>query len=198
MSTLYGHKCKVTAICPIREGIFVSGFWDKSLIIWSKFPGCSIYSQQSLTGHTSRIAGIIKMNNSEIVSGEWNGDLRIWNINQGICIRHLPIVSYGINQMKKHIRGEIAISYQNEIIIWGAANIWGNPLKQFRVCTWFSIEFLSGDILLIEGEKRELEFIDYANNENRGRNNPPQTGSSIYIIYTSSVYRNYFCYPSNS
>ena len=58
-----------------------------------------------------------------------------------------------------------------KVIIWGAANNWEAPLKQFSVCNGCSIEFLSEDILLRGGNKGELEFIDYA-----------QTGCSMPYI----------------
>ena len=169
--TLSGHRNIVTSLCYVREGVFVSGSDDKSLIIWSKLPGSNIYSQQVLKGHRSSIRGIIKKNNSEIVSGELRGDLRIWNIDQSLCTRHLPQMGIGILQMKQHI-GEMAVSYSEKVIIWGATNNWGVPLKQFKVCNGWSIEFLSGDILLRGGYEGQLEFIDYA-----------QTGCAIPYIY---------------
>ena len=176
--TLSGHTNTVTTLCYVREGVFVSGSWDKSLIIWSKLPGSNIYSQQLLTGHTSQIRGIIRINNSEIISGEFVGDLRIWNIDQGVCIRHLqPSVSNIIHQMRQYM-GEVALSDLNKITVWGEANNWGNPLKQFTACTGFSIEFLSWDILLRGGCHGELEFIDYA-----------QTG--CVISYIQRLHSNY-------
>ena len=158
--TLSGHTNTVTILCYVREGVFVSGSMDKSLIIWSKLPGSNIYSQQVLKGHKSQIRGIIRINNSEIVSGELRGDLRIWNINQGICTRHISHIHYGITQMKQYMR-EVAVSYREKVIIWGAANNWETPLKQFSVCLGWSIEFLSEDILLRGRYEGELEFIDY-------------------------------------
>ena len=67
----------------------------------------------------------------------------------------------GIVQMKQYM-GEMAVSYSEKVIIWGAANNWEDPLKQFKVCKGWSIEFLSEDILLRGGYKGQLEFIDYA------------------------------------
>ena len=177
--TLSGHTNIVTKLCYVREGMFASGSWgNKSLIIWSKLPGSNIYSQQLLTGHKSRIRGIIKINNSEIVSGDYNGNLMIWNIDQGLCTRHLPRMHYGILQMKQYM-GEVAVSYGEKVIIWGAANKWEAPLKQFSVCQGWSIEFLSGDILLIGGYKGELEFIDYAQ---AGCDMPPIQGLHSEMI----------------
>ena len=94
----------------------------------------------------------------------------IWNIDQGVCTRHIPRVHYGILQMKQYM-GEVAVSYKGNVIIWGAANKWEAPIKQYSVCKGWSIEFLSGDILLRGGYKCEIEFIDYA-----------QTGCSIPYI----------------
>ena len=92
MSTLSGHTKRVSELCYVKEGVFVSGSWDNSLIIWSKStPESSIYSyRQTLTGHKSGIIGIIRLNNREIVSGEGKRDLMMWNIDQGLCIRHIP------------------------------------------------------------------------------------------------------------
>ena len=71
MSTLSGHTNTVSALCNVKEGVFVSGSWDNSLIIWSKStPESSTYSHREvLTGHKSAIFGIIRLNNREIVSG---------------------------------------------------------------------------------------------------------------------------------
>ena len=66
-----------------------------------------------------------------------------------------------ILQMKQYM-GEVAVSYGEKVIIWGAANNWGDPLKQFKVCQGWPIEFLSEDILLIGGYKGQLELIDYS------------------------------------
>ena len=176
--TLSGHTDLVTSLCYVRERVFVSGSNDKSLIIWSKLPGSNIYSQQVLKGHKSQIRGIIKRNNSEILSGDYYGDLKIWNIDQGLCTRHLPHMHYGILQMKQYI-GEVAVSYSEKVIIWGAANNWEVPLKQFKVCKGWSIEFLSEDILL-RGYEGELEFIDYAQT---GCSMPPIQGLHSSYIY---------------
>ena len=168
MSTLSGHTGRVKVLCYIKEGIFVSGSWDKSLIIWSKStPESSIYShRQTLTGHKSEIWGIIRLNNREIMSGEWKGDLMMWNIDQGLCIRHIPHVggsSDFLNQMKQHIGGDIVVGYWFKVKVWRAANNWGeDPIKQFAVCKGWSIEFLSEDLLLRGGVTGKLEFIDYA------------------------------------
>ena len=169
--TLFGHTDIVYTLYYVREGVFVSGSYDNSLIIWSKLPGSNIYSPRHvLTGHKSYIRGIIKKNNSEIVSRDDNGDLMVWNTDQGVCTRHLPYMGKYIWQMKQYM-GEVAVGYEEKVIIWGAANNWAAPLKQFSVCIGPSIEFLSGDILLRGGFRGELEFIDYA-----------QTGCSIPYI----------------
>ena len=171
--TLSGHHTKsINNLCYVREGVFVSGSWVDSLIIWNKLPGSNIYSPRHvLTGHKSQIREIIKTNNSEIVSGDYNGALMIWNIDQGVCTRHIPRMHYGILQMKQYM-GEVAVSYKGNVIIWGAANKWEAPIKQYSVCKGWSIEFLSGDILFRGGYEGQLEFIDYA-----------QTGCAIPYIY---------------
>ena len=135
MSTLSGHTNWITALCDVGSGQLVSGSRDKSLIIWSKFPGSSsTYShKQVLIGHRSNISGIIRINNREIMSGEFDGDLRIWNIDQGVCIRHIPSPGDILTQMKQHIGGEVAISYLKKVFILGAVNNWEAPIKQFRV-----------------------------------------------------------------
>ena len=165
ITTLSGHTKGVTALCDLGEGQLVSGSLDKSLIIWSKLPGLSsTYShKQVLTEHTSGIGGIIRINNREIISGGWYGDLRIWNIDQGVCIRHIP--SFGgyddLLQMKQHHEGDVVIGYLKKVFVLGAVNNWEAPIKLFRV--WgYSIEFLDRDILLRGGLNGELEFIDYA------------------------------------
>ena len=165
MSTLSGHKGRVNALCNVKEGVLVSGSEDNSLIIWNKStPESSSYShKQTLRGHKSWIKGIIRLNDREIVSGESGGDLMMWNIDQGVCIREIPCLS-GIDyliQMKQHMRGDVVISYEDKLRVWRAANNWGeNPIKQFNVKGW-SIEFLSGDLLLRGGWQGRLEFIHY-------------------------------------
>ena len=89
----------------------------------------------------------------------------MWNIDQGLCIRHIPRVrGYDVlRQMKQHIGGDVVVSYGYKVKVWGAANNWGeNPIKQFDVCWGRSIEFLSGNLLLRGGNEGQLEFIDYA------------------------------------
>ena len=168
ISTLSGYTEAVSALCNVSEGVFVSGSYDKSLIIWSKStPESSIYShRQTLRGHTSDIEEIIRLNNTEIISGEMYGDLRMWDIDQGLCIRHISRErGFGfLIQMKQHFGGDVAISYRREVKVWGAANNWDNtPIKKINnVCDGYSIEFLSGDLLLKGGKEGQLEFIDYA------------------------------------
>ena len=178
MSTLSGHTGTVSALCYVKEGVLVSGSDDNSLIIWSKFPPeCSTYSpRQMLIGHKSYITGIIRVNNTEIVSGEYVGDLiMMWNIDEGICIRNINIpraVGSELWQMKQHTRGDVVLSYSDEVRVWGAANNLGeNPIKQFyNVCDGRSIEFLDGNLLLRGGDQGQLEFIDY---EQTGDELPP-------------------------
>ena len=168
MSTLSEHKLEVSALCYMEEGKFVSGSVDKSLIIWSKyeFPGSSstsTYSHRVLTGHKSGIKGIIRISNREIICGEYLGDLKIWDIVEGVCNRHIIPFTFTnyINQMKQHM-GEVAVSYNKNIKVWGATNNWARtPYKQFGVCYGHSIEFLTSDILLRGGYNGDLEFIDY-------------------------------------
>ena len=167
MSTLSGHTGTVSALFYVKEGVLVSGSWDNSLIIWSRStPESSTYShKQTLTGHKSRIMGIIRLNNREIMSGEAGGDLMMWNIDQDLCIRHIPHVGICdfLIQMKQHIGGDVVFSYEDKVRVWGAANNWGeDPIKQFDVCKGWPIEFLSGDLLLRGGQEGQLEFIDYA------------------------------------
>ena len=163
MSTFLGHKKAITALCHVREGQLVSGSMDKSLIIWSKLPASSTYSpREVLIGHESVIIGIIRISNTEIISGDLCGDLKFWNIDQSLCIRHISKSNVGINQMKQHEGGEVALSYRKKVILYGASNNWEVPLKQFNVCSGVSIEFFSKDLLLRGGRKGKLEFIDYS------------------------------------
>ena len=175
------HANSVTTLCYVREGVFVSGSDDKSLIIWNKLLESAIYSPRHvLTRHTEAIAGIIKMNNSEIISGDYIGDLMIRDIDQGVCTRHISLLGYGILQMKQHL-GEIAVSYKEKVSVWGAVNNWEAPINQFSACDGFSIEFLSGDILLRGGGlKGQLEFIYYAQ---IGCSMPPIQRLHSEIIY---------------
>ena len=167
MSTLSGHTDAVSALCYVKEGVFVSGSWDESLIIWSKStPESSTYShKQTLTGHKSEIEGIIRLNDREIMSGESGGNLMMWNIDQGLCIRHIPRLGgfdY-LNQMKQHMKEDVVANYKYKVRVWGTANDLGNtPIKQFNYAyVGYSIEFLSGNLLLRGGYKGQLEFIDY-------------------------------------
>ena len=187
MSTLSGHKRGVFVICSVKEGVLVSGSGDKSLIIWSKSPpeSSTYLRRQTLTGHKSKIKGIIRLNNTEIVSGELNGDLMTWNIDQGRCIRHIPRLS-GLLWQMKHIEGDVVVSYEDEVKVWGAANNWDNtPIKQFIVCKGRSIEFLSGNLLLRGGNGGKLEFIDYAQT---GCELPPII-MGLHSLYINAIQR---------
>ena len=175
MSTLSGHIFGASALCYVKEGVLVSGSWDNCLIIWNKSRSeCSTYShRQTLRGHKSGIRGIIRLSKREIMSGEFGGDLMMWNIDEGVCIREIPHVG-GFDpliKMKQHMRGDIVVNYRYKVKVWGAANNWGeDPIKQFDV-KGRSIEFLSGDLLLIGGLYGQLGFIDHT-----------QTGSKLPII----------------
>ena len=166
ISTLSGHTKGVTTLCDVGEGQLVSGSWDNSLIIWSKLAGSSsTYSHRHmLTGHEVGILGIIRIKNKVIISGEYRGDLRIWNIDEGVCIRHIPFLGgYGyLFQMRQHHEGDVALSYARNLLVWGAVNNWEAPIKQFRVCNGYSLEFLNRDLLLRGGYNGQLKFIDYS------------------------------------
>ena len=84
-----------------------------------------------------------------------------------------------IFQMKQNM-GEVAVSCEGKVIIWGAANNWEVPLKQFKIGDGWSIEFLSRDILLRGRYESELEFIDYAQ---IGCSLPPIQGLHSDYIY---------------
>ena len=168
ISTLSGHTKEISALCSVKEEVLVSGSYDNSLIIWSKStPELPTYSyRQVLREHNSHISGIIRINKREIISGEYLGDLRMWNIDQGLCIIHIPNCS-GFDclyQMKQHIGGDVVVSYRNKLKVFGAANDLVNiSIRQLNyVCNGYSIEFLSGDLLLRGGNiDGQLEFIDY-------------------------------------
>ena len=165
ITTLSGHTRRVSALCHLEGRQLVSGSEDNSLIIWNKLSGSSsTYSQRQLIGHISSIKGIIKISKAEIISGENGGDLRIWNIDQGVCIRHIPYFGDygGFLQMKQNLGGEVALNYNENVLVWGAVNNWEAPIKQFRVCNGCSIEFLDRDILLIGRYDGQFEFVDYA------------------------------------
>ena len=189
MSTLSEHRWGVTALCYMSEGVFVSGSKDTSLIIWSKYenPGSSSTSTYShrkvLLGHHSIIRGIIRFSNTEIISGESDGNLRIWDIVQGVCIRYIrrPMDTSGLCQMKRYM-GVVVVNYRKKVNIWGAANNWEYPLKQFSVCPGYPIEFLSIDILLRGGYNGDLEFIDY-------RGILPLTIHDLHSRYISDIQR---------
>ena len=156
MSTLSGHTAAVSALCYVKEGVFVSGSYDHSLIIWSKSrPESSTYShRQTLRGHKSYIYGIIRLNDREIMSGELNGDLMMWDTDQGLCIRHIPSLSGfdPIYQMKQHMRGDVVVSYVENVKVWGAAKDLGNThIKQFYVCCGAQLNSSQGIYYLEEG-----------------------------------------------
>ena len=186
ISTLSGHTDTVSALCDTRVGQLVSGSFDKSLIIWSKLDGCPTYShKQILRGHTSEITVILRISKREIISGEWNGDLMIWDIAEAVCTRHIPHVGiHGLYQMKLHQGGEVDVTYNWEINVWGAANNWGNPLKHFALSAGYSIEFLSDTLLLRGGSDGRLEFVDYA--------------QFPALPYTRTPFNCYIHYPANS
>ena len=119
----------MSALCYVREGMFVSGSGDKSHIIWNKLPeGSTCYSHSYiLTGHKSNIMGITRMSNTDIISWEWEGDLRIWNIDQGICTRQIHSLDYTSLTHMKQYKGEVAINYMKKIRIWGASNNFLSP-----------------------------------------------------------------------
>ena len=116
-------------------------------------------------------------------------DLMMWNIDQGLCIRHIPKVGgfVGLWQMKQHTRGDVVVSYRNQVKVWGAANDWGqNPIKQFNnVCLGHPIEFLSGNWLLRGGYEGQLEFIDY---EQTG-NELPSTIMWLHSMFINAIQR---------
>ena len=197
ISTLSGHTDGVTALCHLEGGQLVSGSDDHSLIIWSKLPGSSsTYSPRQLTGHTSSIKGIIRISKENIISGEYKGYLRIWNINEGVCIRHIPYMGNCLTQMKQHHEGEVALGYDKKVLVWGAVNNWKGPIKYFRVCDGYSLEFLNRNILLIGGLWGQLEFIDYTQT---GYSMPPdiQGLHSRYIKVIQRIAKNILVTASN-
>ena len=133
-----------------------------SLIIWSKLPSSDIYSHRVLSTFTSEIMGIIRISNREIICGVFDGGIYIWDIDQGLCIRHIIYINNILWQMKQHKHLEVAITYSENISVFGPLNNWDTPYKQFIVCDGYSIEFLSEHILLRGGLYGQLEFIDYA------------------------------------
>ena len=73
--------------------------------------------------------------------------------------------------MKQHIGGDVVVNYVNEVKVWGAANNWVEIPIKLDIGFGWSIEFLSGDLLLRVGDEGELEFIDYT-----------QTGRKLHPI----------------
>ena len=167
ISTLSGHTGTISALCYVKEGVLVSGSEDESLIIWSKSrPESYTYShKQTLRGHKSEIEGIIRLNNRDVMSGDYYGDLMMWNIDKGLRIRHIPRLGgfEYLNQMKQHMIGDVVVNYKYKVSVWGTAKDLGNtPIKQFNnAYVGYSIEFLSGNLLLRGGYEGQLEFIDY-------------------------------------
>ena len=66
--------------------------------------------------------------------------------------------------MKQHTSGDVVVSYENKVKVWGEVNNWEKPIKIFNSCG-SSIEFLSENLLLRGGGQLgegNLVFIDYA------------------------------------
>ena len=109
----------------------------------------------------------------------------MWNIDEGLCIRHIPRVSGFdcLDQMMQHTGGDLVVSYLNKVKVWGTANNWGqNPIIQFNNLPYArSIQFLSGNLLLRGGKKGQLEFIHYAQTAS-------QLPPIIEVLHSDNIY----------
>ena len=155
--------------------MLISGSEDKSLIVWEHSLEVSkLIPKHVLSGHMSYISGIIRLSEVEIICGEYGGDLRIWNIRDGICIIYIPRTTdfdY-LSQIKifRELNANIRVALCSEraVTVWGADNNWEVPYKVITQENGglgnqkgYSIELLSGNIMLRGGDRGILEFIDY-------------------------------------
>ena len=174
ISTLSEHRDTVTALCPITEGVFVSGSRDQNMLVWDYMLSSS--PRHILKGHKTRIQGIVRISNQYVISGEWRGEVMVWDVYKGICVKTLP--SYGfLWQMKKFGGGgdsefAVAACMTERIIIWDRYRTWETPKMELLVEfneSGFSVEFLSRDVLLRGDTNGKLHILDSR-----------QTGNPLY------------------
>ena len=157
--TLFIHTDIVSAISQPISGVLVSGSFDKSLIIWEESVERNNYiPKYIIKEHTSMIKTIIPINNREILTREWKGNIRIWDIDSGLCIIHIKNKDLDTltEQMKKW--GEyVAFSGEKRLSLWGAANNWETPIRDFKfIFSGHAFEYLSKDLFIRGGNKGEL------------------------------------------
>ena len=165
----------VIALCGVIDGVLVSAYGNRSLVVWEYdlFGGISSTStnrppRHVLTGHTSDIFGSIRISNIEIISGESKGNLRIWNIIEGTCTKHIYNTQHihgNLWQIKLFGEGEVAVSGSKVVAVWGDVNNWEVPYKVFNGgfinIGLSTVEILSKELFVRGGRTGDIEIVDY-------------------------------------
>ena len=104
------------------------------------------------------IRTIIPLNNREIITREWKGNIRIWDIDSGFCTIH--IINKDLTTLTEQTKkwGEhIAFSGEKRLSLWGPANNWESPIRDFEfIYSAHAFEYLSRDLFIRGGRDGEL------------------------------------------
>jgi WD40 repeat protein len=131
LTTLTGHKLKITTVAFSIAGILASASADGTIGIWQNNK-----MQRQLTGHIGAVTTIAFSPDGELLaSGGEDRSIRLWDTPTGTCRQVLPGHAWQVSSLAFIADGEVLLSAS-----------WDKTVKFWQVATGKEFDLLTGHL----------------------------------------------------
>jgi WD40 repeat protein len=131
ITTLTGHKLKITTVAFNTEGILASASADGTIGIWQNHK-----MQIQLTGHVGSVTAIAFSPDGQLLaSGGEDRSIRLWDTKTWNCLQVLPGHAWQVSSLAFISGGEVLLS-----------GSWDKTVKFWQVATGKEFDVLAGHI----------------------------------------------------